>query len=198
MKQGWNNIIFGHLVGIKIQNLLKMDKEYIQPLHNKLLDIVIKTGDKQNKSSNVKANMTDWYMHTKYKDFETLAKIVKVLLVQDTLPTNKNKPIETKHKYDIREMWGAVYHKDDYTLKHWHWPCTWSFGYYLKTSKNTPPIIFNNATNGKEIGNIIYYPQIGDLIIFPSEIYHEVPIQKTNEERIMIAGNLLAVSHENS
>ena len=51
MKQGWNNIIFGHLVGIKIQNLLKMDKEYIQPLHNKLLDIVIKTGDKQNKSS---------------------------------------------------------------------------------------------------------------------------------------------------
>mgnify|MGYP003129751164 CR=1 FL=1 len=193
MKYGWNKEMFDHLVGIKIHNLLKMDEEYIQPLHNKLLDIIINTGDKQNKSSNVKADMTDWDMHTKYEDFETLGKIVKVLLVQDTLPTNKNEPIETKHKYNIREMWGAVYRKGNYTIKHWHWPCTWSFGYYLKTSENTPPIVFNNVVRDTKIGSLNYYPKIGDLVMFPSEIYHEVPIQETNEERIMIAGNLQAV-----
>tara|TARA_R100000008_G_scaffold34029_1_gene19242 strand:- start:51 stop:641 length:591 start_codon:yes stop_codon:yes gene_type:complete len=196
MKHGWNKHLFAHPVSIKTHNLLQMDKEYIQPLHNKLLDIVINTGDKQNKSSNVKADMTDWDMHVKYEDFETLGKIVKVLLVQDTLPKNKDEAIKTQHKYDMREMWGAVYRKGDHTKRHWHWPCTWSFGYYLKTSKNTPPILFNNAMRADLIGNIVYYPAVGDLVIFPSEIYHEVPVQEADEERVMIAGNLQAVSHE--
>ena len=34
------------------------------------------------------------------------------------------------------------------------------------------------------------YPKKGDLIIFPGHVQHEVPILETEEERIMIAGNL--------
>ena len=197
MKQGWNKYLFAHPVSIKIHNLLQMDVDYTKPLHKHLLSIVIREGDKQkNRTSNVKANMTEWMMHNKWIEFETLASIIKILLAQDTLPKSKDEVIKTEHKYDMREMWGAVYRKGDYTKRHWHWPCTWSFGYYLKTSKNTSPILFNNAMRADLIGNVIYYPVVGDLIIFPSEIYHEVPVQEADEERVMIAGNLQAVSHE--
>tara|TARA_B100001175_G_scaffold279573_1_gene256866 strand:+ start:66 stop:647 length:582 start_codon:yes stop_codon:yes gene_type:complete len=190
MKQGWNTQPFAHMVDIKVHNLLQMNEEYITPLHNKLLDIVTSVGDEQKKLSNVQADMTNWTMHTKYEEFEKLGNIVRILLAQDTLPTSENEAVQSKHKYVIREMWGAIYHKNDYTIKHWHWPCTWSFGYYLKTSETTPPIVFHNAIQGSSVGNISYNPKTGDLIIFPSEIYHEVPVQKTNEKRIMIAGNL--------
>ena len=190
MKQGWNTQLFTHMVDIKVHNLLQMNEEYITPLHNKLLDIVTSVGDEQKKLSNVQADMTNWTMHTKYEEFEKLGNIVRILLAQDTLPTSENEVVQSKHKYSIKEMWGAIYHKNDYTIKHWHWPCTWSFGYYLKTSETTPPIIFHNAIQGSNVGNISYNPKIGDLVIFPSEIYHEVPVQKTDEKRIMIAGNL--------
>ena len=116
--------------------------------------------------------MTNWTMHTKYEEFEKLGNIVRILLAQDTLPTSENEAVQSKHKYVIREMWGAIYHKNDYTIKHWHWPCTWSFGYYLKTSETTPPIVFHNAIQGSSVGNISYNPKTGDLIIFPSWLKH--------------------------
>ena len=33
-------------------------------------------------------------------------------------------------------------------------------------------------------------PKVGDLLIWPSIVLHEVPKQEVDEERIMIAGNL--------
>ena len=38
-----------------------------------LTDIIVVHGDEQNHSSNVKADMTDWFMHQKYKEFKELS-----------------------------------------------------------------------------------------------------------------------------
>ena len=83
----------------------------------------------------------------------------------------------------VGESWGIVYNKGKNTKRHSHWPYTYAFGYYLTDTKNSSPLIFPTA-------NKIIHPKKGDLIVFPGHVQHEVPTLETDEERIMVAGNL--------
>ncbi len=38
-----------------------------------LIELILEHGDEQNHASNVKADMTDWHMHEKYKEFKELS-----------------------------------------------------------------------------------------------------------------------------
>ena len=60
-----------------------------------------------------------------------------------------------------------------------------SWTYYLKTTPNTEPFVFvgNGEKNMK-------YIQRGDLIIFPSVMNHRVSVSQTDDERIVIVGNI--------
>ena len=60
-----------------------------------------------------------------------------------------------------------------------------SWTYYVKTSGNTEPFIFVGNGVEREI-----YPNVGDLIIFPSVMNHRVPISQTDDERIVVVGNI--------
>ena len=42
----------------------------------------------------------------------------------------------------------------------------------------------------KSFVNMPIQPKKGDLFIFPSQLRHSVPQQKTDDERIMVAGNI--------
>ena len=60
-----------------------------------------------------------------------------------------------------------------------------SWTYYLKTSPNTEPFVFVGQEKEYEI-----YPEEGDLIIFPSVMNHRVSVSQTDDERIVIVGNI--------
>ena len=141
-----------------------------------------KTGDMMNHVSNVKASMTDWDSHEKNSHINAIAKKA-LFLCQDGM--------KAKYPLEIADCWGALYTKGEHTVEHHHWPFTWSFTYYVKVSDNTAPLVFHNILNPeKEFVNMPIQPKKGDMFIFPSTLRHSVPEQKSDEERIMVAGNI--------
>ena len=151
-------------------------------INSKIEYYIRKTGDVLNHASNVKASMTDWDSHEKNIHINSIAKKA-LFLCQDGM--------KTKYPLEIADCWGALYTKGEHTVEHHHWPFTWSFTYYVKVSDNTAPLVFHNILNPeKEFVNMPIQPKKGDMFIFPSQMRHSVPEQESDEERIMVAGNI--------
>ena len=144
-------------------------------LQESMIRIIKEQGDFQERNTNVKADMTEWYMHKTHTCFQWVCN--KAL----TLAERHN-----PHKVDMEvyDCWGAVYREGEYTKEHDHWPCLWSFVFYVDSCENCSPLVFPTGNNHKVL------PKTGNLILFPSWILHSVPPQKCNHERIMIAGNI--------
>ena len=60
----------------------------------------------------------------------------------------------------------------------------WSFTYCVRGCEDCAPLVFPDA------GGLEVKPSEGQLIIWPAWLYHEVPEQKCDHERIMAVGNL--------
>jgi hypothetical protein len=86
-------------------------------------------------------------------------------------------------KYEVTDCWGAVYQKGDSCKPHAHHPAIWSFVYYVQATPDDAPLVFPTS------GNAIF-PNPGLIAVFPGWVTHEVPLQKNDAERIVIAGNL--------
>ena len=160
---------------------INLNKEF-GGINPKIEYYIRKTGDVLNHVSNVKASMTDWDSHEKNSHINAIAKKA-LFLCQDGM--------KAKYPLEIGDCWGALYTKGEHTVEHHHWPFTWSFTYYVKVSDNTAPLVFHNILNPeKEFVNMPIQPKKGDMFIFPSTLRHSVPEQESDEERIMVAGNI--------
>ena len=148
-----------------------------------LTDIIVVHGDEQNHSSNVKADMTDWFMHHKYKEFKELSIHAEAVAKQMT------KDPVSMFTFDC---WGAVYRKGEYTQKHSHWGNLWSWCYYLEVPPDASPFRFEDIIEqGKEEGAPFdVYPKEDDILMFPSWLQHSVPKMESSSERNMVAGNI--------
>jgi|TARA_B100001093_G_scaffold253901_1_gene242937 hypothetical protein len=125
------------------------------------------------RTSNVQARMTDWHLHTEFESIKWITDQACRLAEQICLrlaPT----------KMYCNESWGIHYTEKTSAKRHSHFPYTFAFGYYVKMPEYAP-IIFPTA-------NYEYNPKVGDLIVFPGFIQHEV--KPVEGERIMIAGNM--------
>ena len=136
--------------------------------------MILETGDEMQKSTNVKADMTNWTMHKTHTGFKQLVDMVMSIAGQ---LTKYKAPLYTS------ECWGAVYVEGEQTKEHNHWPYLWSWCYYVKAPKGSSPLVFTE-------GNIEFEPTEGDLIIFSSLVNHKVPKCDCEEPRVMIAGNI--------
>ena len=145
---------------------------------NAHVDLELTTREKSGTilTSNVKSSMTDWNMH---EEFESFAYIGLLACRNASILSEKM----FKPNLHVGECWGIVYEKGKNTKRHSHWPYTYAFGYYLTDTKNSSPLVFPTA-------NKTIYPKKGDLIIFPGHVQHEVPEIETDEERLMVAGNI--------
>jgi hypothetical protein len=75
-----------------------------------------------------------------------------------------------------------VYVKGDSASLHDHYPATWSAVYYVET----PPMssVLNFPSAGLSIE-----PSEGLLLIFPSNVKHEVPASNIEKKRIVVSMN---------
>ena len=90
-----------------------------------------------------------------------------------------------EHNFKTEDCWGALYRKGHYIKTHHHWPSALSWTYYLKTSPNTEPFVFVGQEKEYPI-----YPEEGDLIIFPSQLYHSVDDHmKEGDDRYTLSFN---------
>ena len=162
--------------------------------NNRLIQKILAYPDVMKHQTNVKANMTDWRMHIKDDDFGKLASTVETIAmnmrygsthVDGDTHTVKNKGQSPRLMTD--ECWGASYGKGEYTNNHNHWPALWSWCYYLQVPKGSSPLVFSEA-------GIMFEPKVGDLVLFDGQAQHSVPPCDCEEKRVMIAGNIVAVS----
>ena len=155
-----------------------------QELHSSLENIILKTGDEwKRRLTVVQANITNLNMHHRYKAFK---------VISDIVITYAEKMGSTPIKCRTSDCWGVLYKKKDFAVAHAHWPNIWSWGYYVKIPKGSSPLVF---PEGKE-GNYYVFPQVGDLIIFPAWIKHEVPPSAIVKDRILVGGNIERIPHK--
>ena len=132
-----------------------------------------KVNQKQKEQNLDNYHMTDYKSHLHIKEFDIISRLV----LDNFCPK--------EHNFKTEDCWGALYRKGHYIKTHHHWPSALSWTYYVKTSENTEPFIF--VGNGVEHK---IYPKVGDLIIFPSVMNHRVPMSQTDDERIVVVGNI--------
>jgi len=107
------------------------------------------------------------------------------------------------NKQRIVAMWAIINKKESYNVKHNHQNCYLSSAYYIKKPKNSGDITFYDPKEAKtyrfpEIEKHTPYSaetvtieaEEGDLLIFPSYLYHSVGENLSDEERIVVSFNI--------
>ena len=126
--------------------------------------------------SNVKAWHSDYNTHDLTKCFDDINR--RIMYECDNI---LNKFNNTNDRLLLHNMWVNIYEKGDGTVLHNHFPrCDYSCCYYVDIEENSSPIKFPPKLE--------IFPKNDMLVIFASNVYHEVP--PTNGKRTVIAMNL--------
>ena len=134
----------------------------------------------ESNKSNVKAWHSDWFTQKNdvFKNISQRLVYECNKILQDFLKSD-----EELYCYN---MWINMYEKDDYTVLHQHFPSDYSICYYVDVEENCSPIKFPPKLE--------ITPKNDMLLIFDSNIFHEVP--PTKGERTLISMNLKFVGTE--
>jgi len=170
---------------VELHTFVKKERVIRRPLslhylHKDMVDIIRSHKHEEEKKSNVKAYMTNYFLHKQYSIVNEVCNraidIVKSIQQKD----QKGK----LDKFFTFDCWGAIYQENDYTLPHTHGPAMWSWVYYIQIPNNPPPLYFREA-------KLKVFPKPDELIMFPGHVTHEVPkaIDMIGE-RIVLAGNI--------
>lgn len=146
-----------------------------------IMQTILKSGDFQNKKTNVKAYMTNWWIKSREIDIFTRWLEQKIYWNFDLVPKIAgvgNSLTQPLYQYNC---WGAIYNKGDHTLPHNHSPFSISFVYFVNSPNGSSPLTF--TTTNKKIK-----AEEGKVVVFNSSLFHHVP--KNNcDNRVVVAGN---------
>tara|TARA_B100001250_G_C19814540_1_gene797564 strand:- start:5184 stop:5783 length:600 start_codon:yes stop_codon:yes gene_type:complete len=157
--------------------VIKEKVSFGEEFDEQLIFIIRGRGDTQRHKTNVKADMTDWFMQKQHKQFQEVGdKAIEIAI--------KNSPYDME--MELFDCWGVIYQKDDWTKAHDHWPHPWSFVYYIRCGEKDAPLQFPDA-------DLSVYPSSGEIVLFPGWVRHAVPPQDHDSERIIVAGNISPV-----
>jgi len=142
-------------------------------------------GDKQKRTSNVQAIMTDWNMQ-KEPGFVEVEKEINSII--NYLPKIFTPTTDFWGTMKITDMWGMCYKKNDYAKVHDHWPATWSGTFYLDIPTDyAGTLFFPTLEHNIE-------PITGQLVIFSGATLHGVKTIQSNGERLAISFNYHMIS----
>ena len=97
-----------------------------------------------------------------------------------------------------RNMWFADYKEGDYPVAQDHWPSAFAISYYVELDENPSSIVFERKEKRDEFTGafdqeLCLKPQVGQLLIWPSNLMHEVPPVKGR--RLVISANFDLLRH---
>ena len=166
-----------------LEGTLGLDDSYLKRCET----FIRQEGDRVNHASNLKCNMTDWQFIMEHFWFQQFLDKLNIV-VKKTF----NLPLV------LDSAWGATYAENEYAAIHDHARCIWSFVYFVKAEKGSPPLSFfktitkfkNEIDNIKQQEPILNIPAEKDkLILFPGAVPHGVYPNKSGAKRVVIAGN---------
>ena len=159
---------------------------------DKELEFAIReAGDELKGRTEAKCLMTHWQMHKDYQCFSMVGDAA--ITVADSCPLAKRTLSDgTPEKVPlyIKESWGLIYEREQYTNRHTHWPSLWAYTYCVKACKDCAPLVFPTGTTEKSPNGIAVSPQAGQIILWPAWLNHYVGVHGCDHDRIMVAGNL--------
>ena len=107
------------------------------------------------------------------------------------------------NKQRIVAMWAIINKKNSYNVRHNHQNCYLSSAYYIKKPENSGDITFHDPKESKtyrfpevekhtnySAESVTIKPEEGDLLIFPSYLYHDVGVNLSDEERVVVSFNI--------
>ena len=180
----------------KLENYEEINKE----LKKYILDL-----KKNDKAGQLKSNKGGWHSPNfdlvnegppinfinKFKDF--LKNIIINEFGWEYLP----------NKQRIVAMWAIINKKNSFNIMHNHQNCYLSGSYYVKKPEKSGDISFFDPVEPKtyrypekEKGTfhsnqvVTLKPEEGDLLVFPSYLYHSVQPNLSDEDRVVISFNI--------
>ena len=134
-------------------------------------------GDCQNRSTNVKADMTQWQIWKETDLFNKfLSEASKEIISLSWVQNNKD--------FLFSNVWAAVYRKGDYATIHDHILTYISFVVCLDDGGLSHPLVFSDS-------NIQVEMITGRIVVFPSYVKHHVPVYYGESPRVVLAGNII-------
>ena len=104
--------------------------------------------------------------------------------------------------------WTNVTNNNGSVVEHDHAPAHMAFAFYLQKPKDSGNIELRNINHSswaymprshEHLSRQDYFQEVqcnsGDLVIFPAWLAHRVQPNKTNENRIVLSGNLIGIKH---
>ena len=194
---------------IKVHNLFsvpifhyKLDnyKEINKELLNYILEL-----QKSDKTGNAHSNKGGW--HSQNFDIVNQGPPINFLnKIKDYLKHIISNEFGWKYvpnKQRIVAMWAIINKKNSFNVMHNHQNCYFSSAYYVKKPKNSGDITFFDPKEAKtyrfpKIEKYTEYsseavtikPEEGDLLIFPSYLYHSVGENLSEDDRIVVSFNV--------
>ena len=194
---------------IKVHNLFsvpifhyKLDnyKEINKELLNYILEL-----QKSDKTGNAHSNKGGW--HSQNFDIVNQGPPINFLnKIKDYLKhiiSNEFGWKYTPNKQRIVAMWAIINKKNSFNVMHNHQNCYFSSTYYVKKPKSSGDITFFDPKEAKtyrfpkiekyteySAGAVTIKPEEGDLLIFPSYLYHSVGENLSEDDRVAISFNV--------
>ena len=148
------------------------------------------------------SNISNSRTHYKFHETNDAARTISDIIFS-TIICNKQ-------EWTTDEVWGAAYNKGDHAQTHTHGKNRISWVYYLSCCNNCAPLLLEEAESEEASAHYDHLydekalmgytrnlfhakeiiPETNLLVYFNSEVVHEVPEQKCNHERIILAGNI--------
>ena len=180
----------------KVKNFRELNLE----LENYILDL-----KKKNKDGQKKSNVGGWHSpffnlekdNTPKKFIQNIQKFLQKV-IEDEMGWEY-----IPNKVKIVSMWSIINNKNSFNIKHNHPNSYLSAAYYVKAPKNSGNINFYDTKEQKNIRTPIVKkftdisavvsslePEEGDLLLFPSYLYHAVEENLSDNNRIVISFNV--------
>lgn len=183
-------------------NLIKIDLGHMRREEDKLLvkDIDQLSKEYPSNDSNIKSWHSGWWTHVELDNVvNNLMKDISKIFLNDHIvdilfPFLAKKTFSVNTVY-LKSSWLSLQNKGEWVNEHIHsiFPHL-CFCYYINVEENASPFVAtsylnNNVTNTSTCVNKPIYPKNGELLLFPPNLYHSVPI--TEGKRYTFAGNFL-------
>ena len=194
---------------VKIHNLFPVPVfhyklENYQETNQELLNYILEL-QKKDKIGNSHSNKGGW--HSPNFDIVNEGPPVKFInRIKDYLKDIISNGFGWKYvpnKQRIVAMWAIINKKNSFNVRHNHQNCYLSAAYYVKKPKNSGDITFFDPKEAKtyrfpkiekyneySAETITIKPEEGDLVIFPSYLYHAVGENLSDENRVVISFNV--------
>ncbi len=175
-----------------------------QEINQELLNYILEL-QKINKIGNAHSNKGGWHSPNfdlvnegppinfinKFKDF--LKHIISSDMGWEYIP----------NKQRIVAMWAIINKKNSFNVMHNHQNCYLSASYYVRKPEDSGDITFFDPKEAKtyrfpkiekyteySAGTVTIKPEEGDLLIFPSYLYHAVGENLSDDNRVVLSFNV--------